>query len=200
MMPCSGIGSGAGTVRSFPRIGPRRPQLPRRLAGAPAGTDGVARPGGHHLVAEHRRGFGLGGCQPHRTGPGAGGTHRHAAGHLPPGHDPAGGEHRHLALNRPHHLGNQDHGGDFAAMATRFGALRDDDVHPSRNLPDRMLPCADQRGTRDAGAAGRVPASRSGGTPKALAISRMGWRKATSISFSPVSNWYGGGRSGSSRS
>ena len=48
------------------------------------------------------------------------------------------------------HLGNQHHGGDLTAVAAGLGALRDDEVDAARDLLDRVLIGADQRGDGDA--------------------------------------------------
>ena len=143
----------AGAVRpTIPGVGPDRAQLPRRLAGAAFGTDGVARGGRDHLFAEDFGGLGFDGGEPHRTGPDAGRAHRHAGRHLPPGHDTAGGQHRHVAdrLDRLDHFRHQHHGRDLAAMAAGLGALYHEDIDAGRDLAQRVLLGADQGRNRHA--------------------------------------------------
>ncbi len=180
-------GQRAGAVLGIPCIVPNRFQLPRRFAGPAAGADCVAAARGDHLLAERFGGLGLGCRQPDRARPRALRPGGHHSGHLAAGHDAASREYGNIVTcsgERTHDFGDQNKGGDFAAMAACLAALCDDDIDARFGLPDGMFLRADQCGDGNTAAFAfldhgrRSDAQRIGDQPDGMAKCDFHQRKA----------------------
>ena len=116
------------------------------------------------------------------TAPHAFGAEGQGRGDLAAPRDAAGGQHG-RRRHRVDHLGHQHHGRDLAGVAAGLGALRDDQVHAGGGVPARVFGGSGQAATSTSWPWARSTRS-GGGGPRALAISRMLWAKATSSSGS----------------
>ncbi len=125
--------------------------------------------------------LGLLGGQPDRPAPRALGAQGHRGGELAAARDAARREYRQWR-DRVDDLRDQHHRGDLAGVAAGLRALRDDQVGAGRDLAARVLDGADECRHGYPAAARARSTITGGGGPSALAISRIGWRRATSIS------------------
>ena len=128
----------------LPRLDQRVGDVAHGLAAVEARDAGVFVAGGEDALLLEVRLVRFLGDEECGAAPDADGAHRERGGEAAAIGDAAGGDHG-LGCDRVDHLRNEREGGDAARMATRFRALRDDDIGAGIGDAFGVLHVADER-------------------------------------------------------
>ena len=131
--------------------GPLVAQHAARLAGVGARHDGAVLGAGNQCILVAVDGAGLrsgdeAGADPHTVG-----AEGERGGEAAAVEDPPGGDDRHLLADGVDDLRDEGHRGDGAGVATRLGALGDDEVAPAGDGSDGVAHLAAHRADDDVG-------------------------------------------------